>query len=101
MLETKIDIKKTALIIIDTQNDMMKEEKEPFNAVTKEAKRKVVLMVFSLSLTGCYRGLIAHLGNHIWREHLVLKLWMSSNRLLKTALYGSPGQIHSIAVHLS
>jgi len=53
MLETKIDIKKTALIIIDTQNDMMKEEKEPFNAVTKEAKRKVVLMVFSLSLTGC------------------------------------------------
>ncbi len=35
MLETKIDVKKTALIIIDMQNDLIKVQKEPFNAITK------------------------------------------------------------------
>lgn len=40
MLETKIDIQKTALLIIDVQNDLVKAKEEPFNAVSKMAESK-------------------------------------------------------------
>lgn len=40
MLETKIDIKKTALLVIDMQNDLIKAEEEPFNAVAKMVESK-------------------------------------------------------------
>ena len=40
MLETKIDIKKTAVLVIDMQNDLVKAEEEPFNAVADMAKAK-------------------------------------------------------------
>ena len=33
MLETKIDVKKTALLIIDMQNDLIKAKEEPFSLV--------------------------------------------------------------------
>ena len=40
MLETKIDVKKTALLIIDVQNDLVKAKEEPFNGVSKMAESK-------------------------------------------------------------
>ena len=40
MLETKIDIKKTALLVIDMQNDLVKVKEELFNEVTKMVKSK-------------------------------------------------------------
>jgi len=40
MLETKIDVKKTALLIIDMQNDLVKVKEEPFNGVTKMVESK-------------------------------------------------------------
>ena len=40
MLETKIDIKKTALLVIDMQNDLVKVKEAPFNEVTKMVKSK-------------------------------------------------------------
>jgi len=43
MLETKIDIKKTALLVIDMQNDLIKAKDEPFNAVTKMVESKGVI----------------------------------------------------------
>ena len=43
MLETKIGIKKTALLVIDMQNDLVKAKEEPFNAVTKMVKSKGVI----------------------------------------------------------
>lgn len=43
MLETKIDVKKTALLVIDMQNDLIKGKEEPFNAVTKMAESKGVI----------------------------------------------------------
>ena len=39
-METKIDIKKTALLIIDMQNDLIKAKEEPFNGVTKMSESK-------------------------------------------------------------
>ena len=43
MLETKINIKKTALLVIDMQNDLIKAKEEPFNAVTKMVESKGVI----------------------------------------------------------
>jgi nicotinamidase-related amidase len=40
MLETKIDIKKTALLVIDMENDLIKVKEEPFNGVTKMVESK-------------------------------------------------------------
>jgi len=40
MLETKIDTKKTALLVIDMQNDLIKVKEEPFNGVTKMTESK-------------------------------------------------------------
>ena len=40
MLETKIDAKKTVLLIIDMQNDLVKAEEEPYKAVAEMAKAK-------------------------------------------------------------
>jgi nicotinamidase-related amidase len=40
MLETKIDVKKTAVLVIDVQTDLVKAKEEPFNAVTKMAESK-------------------------------------------------------------
>ncbi len=44
MLETKIDVKKTALIVYDMQNDLIKaKEEEPFSGVTKMVESKRVI----------------------------------------------------------
>jgi len=43
MLETKIDIRKTALLVIDMQNDLVKVKEEPFNGVTKMVESKGVI----------------------------------------------------------
>jgi nicotinamidase-related amidase len=43
MLETKINVKKTALLVIDMQNDLIKAKEEPFSAVTKMVNSKGVL----------------------------------------------------------
>jgi len=40
MLETKIDKKKTALLVIDMQNDLIKAREEPFNGVAKMVASK-------------------------------------------------------------
>jgi len=40
MLETKVDVKKTALLVIDVQNDLVKASEEPFNGVSKMAESK-------------------------------------------------------------
>ena len=40
MLETKIDTAKTAVLVIDMQNDLIKVPEEPFNAVTRMAQAK-------------------------------------------------------------
>ena len=38
MLETKIDVEKTALLVIDMQNDLVKEKEEPYNLTTLMAE---------------------------------------------------------------
>jgi nicotinamidase-related amidase len=43
MLETKINVKKTALLVIDMQNDLIKAKEEPFSTVTKMVKSKGVI----------------------------------------------------------
>lgn len=43
MLETKINVKKTALLVIDMQNDLIKAKEEPFSAITKMVKSKGVI----------------------------------------------------------
>jgi nicotinamidase-related amidase len=43
MLETKIDVKKTAVLVIDMQNDLIKAKEEPFNGVTKMVESKGVI----------------------------------------------------------
>lgn len=43
MLETKIDIKKSALLVIDMQNDLVNSTKEPFKDVTKMGKDKGII----------------------------------------------------------
>jgi nicotinamidase-related amidase len=40
MLETKTDVKKTALLLIDCQNDLIRVNEEPFNGVTRMAEAK-------------------------------------------------------------
>lgn len=40
MMETKIDIKRTALLIIDMQNDLIKSEKEPFKKIKRMGEAK-------------------------------------------------------------
>ena len=40
MLETKVDVKKAALLVIDVQNDLVKVKEEPFNGVNKMAEAK-------------------------------------------------------------
>jgi len=43
MLETKIDPKKTAVLIIDMQNDLLKGQSEPFNILAKMAQAKGII----------------------------------------------------------
>ena len=43
MLETKIDPKKTAVLIIDMQNDLLKGQSEPFNMLAKMAQAKGII----------------------------------------------------------
>ncbi|NLX92019.1 MAG: cysteine hydrolase [Firmicutes bacterium] len=43
MLETKFDLQRTALLIIDMQNDLIKAEKEPFRNVTKMGEAKGII----------------------------------------------------------
>jgi nicotinamidase-related amidase len=43
MLETKIDVQRTALLVIDMQNDLIKAKEEPFSGVTKMVKSKGVI----------------------------------------------------------
>jgi nicotinamidase-related amidase len=43
MLETKMNVRKTALLVIDMQNDLVKAKEEPFNGVTKMVKSKRVI----------------------------------------------------------
>jgi nicotinamidase-related amidase len=43
MLETKINVKKTALLVIDMQNDLIKVKEEPFSTVAKMVKSKGVI----------------------------------------------------------
>ncbi len=40
MLETRIDIKKTALLVIDMQNDLIKATEEPFKGVARMVESK-------------------------------------------------------------
>ena len=40
MLETKIDVKKTALLVIDMQNDLIKAKEEPYSDVAKMVESK-------------------------------------------------------------
>lgn len=40
MPETKIDLKKTALLVIDMQNDTVKVKEAPFNTLTKQVEAK-------------------------------------------------------------
>lgn len=40
MLETKIDVKKAALLVIDVQNDLVRAREEPFDGVSKMAESK-------------------------------------------------------------
>ncbi len=43
MLETKIDVNKIVLLIVDMENDLVKVKEEPFNAVTKMGESKGVI----------------------------------------------------------
>ena len=43
MLETKINVKRTSLLVIDMQNDLIKGKEEPSNAVTKMVESKGVI----------------------------------------------------------
>ena len=43
MLETKIDVKKTALVIVDMENDLVKVNEEPFDTVTRMVESKGVI----------------------------------------------------------
>ena len=40
MLETKIDVKKTALLVIDMQNNLIKAKEEPFSGAARMAESK-------------------------------------------------------------
>jgi len=43
VLETKIDVKKTALLLIDVQNDLLKAKQEPYSDVAKMVQSKGVI----------------------------------------------------------
>jgi len=69
MLETQIDIKKTALVVIDMQNDLVKAEEEPFNGVTKMVKSKGVISNIAKVIVAARRVAMPIIfTNHIHRK---------------------------------
>ena len=69
MLETKIDIRKTALIVIDMQNDLVKTEEEPLNSVTKMVKSKGVINNIAKVIAVARRAAMPIIfTNHIHRK---------------------------------
>jgi ureidoacrylate peracid hydrolase len=69
MLETKIDVKKTALLIIDVQNDLVKAKGEPFNGVSKMAKSKGMIGKIARVIAAAHRaGMPVIYIGHVHRE---------------------------------
>jgi len=69
MLETKIDVKKTALLVIDMQNDLIKAKEEPFNQVTRMVESKGVISNTAKVLAAARKaGMPVIFTNHIHRR---------------------------------
>ncbi|MDD5038687.1 MAG: cysteine hydrolase [Dehalococcoidales bacterium] len=69
MLETKIDISKTALLVIDMQNDLIKVKEAPFNAVTKMVQSKGAINKTARVIAAARQAKIPVVfTNHVHRE---------------------------------
>ena len=69
MLETKIDVRKTALLIIDMENDLVKAKREPLSAVTKMVESKGAIGNTARVIAAARRvGMPVIFINHIHRK---------------------------------
>jgi nicotinamidase-related amidase len=69
MLETKIDTGKTAMLVIDMQNDLIKVPEEPFNAITKMAQSKHMIANTARVISEARRlGMPVIYAGHIHRK---------------------------------
>ena len=69
MLETKIDVKKTALLVIDMQNDLVNVKEEPFTGVTKMVESKGVIGNIAKVITAARRAQMPLIFiGHVHRE---------------------------------
>jgi len=69
MLETKIDTGKTAVLVIDMQNDLIRVTEEPFNAVTRMAQAKGMIANTARVISQARRlGMPVIYAGHIHRK---------------------------------
>jgi nicotinamidase-related amidase len=69
MLETKMDIGKTALLVIDMQNDLVKTEVEPFDAVTRMVQSKGVISNIAKTIAAARQaGIPVIFAGHVHRK---------------------------------
>ena len=69
MLETKIEINKTALLVIDMQNDLINSEEEPFQAVTKMVELKgAITNTYKVIAAARKAGVPVIFSGHIHRK---------------------------------
>lgn len=69
MLETKIDVNKTALLLVDMQNDLIKSKEEPYNATTKMAEAKGLINNTAKVVAAARRARVPVIyTNHVHRK---------------------------------
>ena len=69
MLETKIDVNKTALLLVDMQNDLIKSKEEPYNETTKMAEAKGLINNTARVVAAARRARVPVIyTNHVHRK---------------------------------